>query len=306
MDCHSGLSGARLLRADLPDGRSVVVKRSQPKVDVFQQLLGHAVSLEIQLWNEGVLGQLPEGVSCPILGGWIDAGGGATIVMEDVGSQLFGIGHNFTPSELRTLLRRLHLLHCSEIRPRTPITSLERAINTFAPCRVRRVGHSHFLDPVERGLEALSQFCSRKLYSVLITFSRDASPLVRRLLECRSTFCHGDIAGVNVGLRDDELILIDWGQAFHGPPELDLARFLPSGLRHSPCSNEWLIDEYAIIAGSSFNSRAMRLSLLATLVWYGWRKAIDALEHPEPSRRDVEKAELEWLSAQAGAALLEL
>jgi hypothetical protein len=305
MDGHTGLSGARLLRAHLSDGRSVVVKQSCGEEDVFQQLLGHTVNLEYLLWREGVFGRLPKGVTCPVLGGWADAGG-ATIVMEDIGPHLFGAGHKFTPNELRTLVRQLHLLHSAKIRPKTPITSLERTINTFAPLRVQCVKRSPFLEPVERGLEALSLFCSRELHTAVIGLSRDASPLVRRLLECPSNFCHGDIAGVNAGLCGDELILIDWGQAFHGPPELDLARFLPSGLRHSACTNDWLIDEYATIVGASFNARAMRLSLLGTLLWFGWRKAIDALEHPEPSRRQIEKEELEWWSARAGAALQEL
>lgn len=306
MNGHIGLSGARLLRAHLSDGRSVVVKQSPCEEDVFQQLLGHTVNLEYLLWREGVFGRLPKGVTCPVLGGWADVEGGATVVMLDVGPHLFGAEHNFTQNELRTLLRQLHLFHNAEIRPETPVTSLERTINTFAPLRVQRVSRTHFLEPVERGIEALSQFCSRELHAAVIALSHDSTPLVRLLLECPVTFCHGDIAGVNAGLRDDELILIDWGQAFLGPPELDLARFLPSGLRHSAYSNDWLIDEYASIAGTSFNARAMRLSLLATLVWFGWRKAIDAIEHPEPSRREVEKEELEWWNAKAGAALFEL
>jgi hypothetical protein len=241
MEGHAGLSGARLLRADLSDGRPVVVKQSRAEGDVFQQLLGHTVNLEFQLWQEGVFGRLPKGVTCPILGGWADADGGTSIVMEDVGPNLFGADYSFKSNELRTLLRQLHVFHSAEIMPKTPVTSLERTVNTFAPMRVKSVKRTNFLEPVERGLEALSLFCSRDLHTLVIALSHDATPLVRLLLECPLTFCHGDIASVNAGLRDDELILIDWGQAFFGPPELDLARFLPSGLRHSACSNDWLI-----------------------------------------------------------------
>jgi hypothetical protein len=35
-------------------------------------------------------------------------------------------------------------------------------------------------------------------------------------------------------------------------------------------------------AGPAYDRTAMRLSLLASLVWLGWNKDLDAAEHPPP------------------------
>ncbi len=47
----------------------------------------------------------------------------------------------------------------------------------------------------------------------------------------------------------------------------------------------------------------MRLALLAGLVWLGWNKALDAVEHQDPATRERERADLEWWIGQARTTL---
>jgi hypothetical protein len=47
----------------------------------------------------------------------------------------------------------------------------------------------------------------------------------------------------------------------------------------------------------------MRLALLAALVWLGWNKALDAAEHPDPAKRERERADLDWWVAQGRRTL---
>ena len=92
----------------------------------------------------------------------------------------------------------------------------------------------------------------------------------------------------------DGVVLLDWGQAFIGPSSLDVARFLPSGLRSSPLNNDDLIGHYRELTGDRFDPDGLELSLLAAFIWYGWQKALDATETADPQRRYVETVNLQW------------
>ena len=105
---------------------------------------------------------------------------------------------------------------------------------------------------------------------------------------------------------NDDLVLVDWGQAFMGPPALEIARFLPSGLVRSQLDPDWFLAEYRALSGERFDGEALYLSLLATLVWYGWRKALDAIEAADQNQRAREAAALSWWwdAASRGLRLL--
>ena len=68
-------------------------------------------------------------------------------------------------------------------------------------------------------------------------------------------------------------------------------------------SREQMIADYREAAGPASDETAMRLALLAGLVWLGWNKALDAAEHPDPVLRHREAADLAWWVAQGRATL---
>jgi len=302
---HSGLSGAELLRAELYDGTAVVVKRSHGDSDFFQRLLGHRVNLEYQLWADGTFDLLPQGVSSPSIAAWLH-GDDATVVMRDLGEDILGGGHIFTQQECIRLLQRLDELHTSGIRP-AKTTSLDAIVNTFSLARVRRADPpASIIHDIERGWEAFVSLAPQGFGNQVLEIVRRPDVLVSALSRCPPSFCHGDVAAVNMAWSGDQLVLIDWGQVFIGPAALDIARFLPSGLRLSEIDNDWFLDQYAIVADNRFDKRALSLSLLATLVWYGWRKALDATEGQDPALRSIEKSGILWWCEQAAAGLREL
>jgi len=298
------MSGATLERGKLLNGRPIVVKRSAPGADLFQSLLGHRVSLEYRLWEAGVLDRLPSGVGSAVIGGWIDGDGATTLVMDDLGDEILGWDHAFGADDAHRLVTRVHEMHEAHTELPIATTPLEHVVGTFAPARIRSVAPgAPLLAVVERGWEAFGAFCPPGVRSAVTELVDYPAPLVCALAARPSTFCHGDVAAVNMAWRGDRLVLIDWGQAFVGPPTLDIARFLPSGLRIAAVDRDWLIDEYARVAGDRYDAVAMRLALLATLVWFGWSKSLDAAEHPDPTRRAVEVNGLAWWCARAADAL---
>lgn len=66
---------------------------------------------------------------------------------------------------------------------------------------------------------------------------------------------------------------------------------------------EELLGTYARVAGPAYDAPAMRLALLAALVWLGWNKALDGAEHPDPGVRARERADLAWWVDQARTTL---
>jgi thiamine kinase-like enzyme len=103
--------------------------------------------------------------------------------------------------------------------------------------------------------------------------------------------------------QEDQLVLIDWAHVFVGPAALDIARFLPSGLRSSAIDKNWFLKQYADVSGHHFDEAGLRLSLLATLVWFGWKKALDATETLDPALQSVEMENIAWWCDQADAGL---
>jgi thiamine kinase-like enzyme len=295
---HAGLSGAELLQGELVDGTAVIVKRSHEKASTIQKLLGHRVNLEYQLWADGTLDQLPSDVSSAVLAAWIE-GKVATVVMQDLGDGILGREHQFTQQEAIRMLRRLDELHRSGIRPMAT-TSLYNLVNTFSLTRVQSlVPAAPILRDISRGWAAFEHLAPPSIAQKVLEIVRHPDALVAALARCSPSFCHGDVAPANMAWQGNQLVLIDWEQAFVGPAALDIARFLPSGLRFSEINNDWFLEQYTIVAGDRFDGVALRLSLLATLVWYGWKKAIDATEDPSLAVRLVEAENLKWWCEQA-------
>jgi len=302
---HGGLSGADLFRGELLNGTRVVVKRSTHGRDVFQRLLGHAESLELALWSDGVFDRLPRGVSSPTIGGWVD-GTDTWIVMRDLDGFVVGPDHAFDESEVERLLASLTALHSSGIRPNAT-TPLDRVVGMFSRTRLDAVDAPAALKAsVARGWSLFRELGGSALADRVVPLADDPSPLVSALAARPAGFCHGDVAGVNMAWDGDGVALLDWGQAFIGPPALDIARFLPSGLRTSVVANDELLAAYQSRRGAEFDGVGLELSLLAAFVWYGWQKAIDASETADLALKRAELEGIRWWCERLPRALAHL
>jgi thiamine kinase-like enzyme len=131
----------------------------------------------------------------------------------------------------------------------------------------------------------------------------DVTPLQRVLEEGPVTMTHGDLATVNMGVEGDTLVLIDWAMPTRAPGALDVARFLAGCASVVDLGREELIAAYRHHAGPAYDERSMALALLSGLLWLGWNKALDAVEHPDPQIRARERADLQWWVDRARDAL---
>ena len=291
-----GVSGATLERVWLDDSRSLVVKRQSPQSDLFMRILGDERGRELDLYQRGVLDLLPPSIRHAVIGGWVE-GDTTVIVMRDLGDRVLSWRDRLSPAQARDLVQRLAEMHAHFAgAPPDGLAPLPPLVATFAPSRLEPyVATGHPI--VAAALDGWGLFASLvpgDVAAAVEALLEDPAPLVTALSECTPTLCHGDLATVNLAWEvDGGLTLIDWGQAVAAPGELDVTRMLAGCAPVLGLAREAFLDEYRRAAPDS-SARAMRLSLLAGLLWLGWNKALDATRHPDEAKRAREREDLAW------------
>lgn len=306
---HVGKSGAALERWRLDDGTRLVVKRLRPADDLLMALTGDTVGREYALWSSGLLDRLPEGVGHAIVGGWRETDG-AVVVMRDLADAVLTWDHRLSAEEGTRVIDRVAAMHVAYLgvpqdRPREAFTPLPVFLTIFSPGRMRPYldGANPLPRLAARGWDLFARAAPADVAGPVLGLLDRPGPLVRALLDRPTTLVHGDLATVNMALGSGALTLLDWGMPVVAPGALDIARFVAGCSSVVDLTREQIIDLYTEAAGSAADPVAMRLALLAGIVWLGWNKALDAVDHPDPETRDREREDLAWWIAESRATL---
>ena len=302
---HAGKSGAGLERVTLSDGRMLVVKRFSPREDLLMASRGEQVGSEYVAWSTGLLDRLPSGVGHPVVGAWLEDDT-TVVVMRDLGDAVLSWEHRLDRARVRWMVRRVADLHLTFLgQPVEGLTPLADHLALFAPARMRpHVGDANPLAAAAvRGWELFGDQVPHDVADAVLHLLEDPGPLSEALLRRPSTLLHGDLATVNMAFEGDRLVLIDWAMAVMGPGAVDIARFVAGCSQVVDAGREEVLAEYADALGPAHDETAMRLALLAALLWLGWNKALDAALHPDPDKRDRERDDLAWWVTQARTAL---
>ena len=297
---HTGMSGAALERVRLSDGRSLIVKRFNPESDVTLDLTGGTVGWEHVLWQTGALRRLPVGVSHALVDTWVEDGD-TVIVMRDLGGAVLTWDDRLDAARCTWVLERLGTLHRHFLADAPDgLAPLDQVLALFAPARMqRRAADFELLRIALCGWEIFADSVPADVAEPVLRLLEDVKPLARALLSRPVTLLHGDLATVNMAVELDDLVLIDWAMPTVAPGAIDLARFIAGCSSVVDLSREEMLAVYQRAAGPAYDETAMRLALLAGLVWLGWNKALDAAEHPDPATRAREQADLDWWVAEA-------
>lgn len=302
---HPGRSGAALERLLLADGRRLIVKRFDPATDLAMALTGDDVGREYQLWSTGVLDRLPPQVEHAVVDGWREAET-TVVVMRDLGATVLDWSDRLSRERCRWLLERVATIHRAFLgRPPRHLTPLPEFLAVFAPHRVRAhvSGENPLAAIVLRGWEIFADTVPSDVADPVLSMLTDPGPLVRALESRPATMVHGDLATVNMAIEDDRLTLLDWSMPAAAPGAVDVARFIAGCASVVEATREQLIADYAQAAGPAYDEASMRLGLLSALMWLGWNKAVDAVEHPDPESRERERLDLAWWVARARLTL---
>ncbi len=299
-----GKSGATLERAVLADGRSVVVKRFDPEADIVMRLTGDARGREVEMWESGTFGRLPVDVGHAVLGGWFGDDGLGVLVMRDLGDAVYDWKTRVTSDRCRTMLHSIASLHRAfHEQPPNGLAPLEKIVGLFEPARISPYAHEELVGYALRGWEIWADLVTDEVGERVLSLAEDSAPLTRALQARPMTMIHGDLATVNMAFDDDGLTLIDWGMATVAPGAVDIGRFLAGCAHVLEIDCDTFLTMYREAAGDTYDEAGTRLALLSGVVWLGWNKALDIVEHPEEGVREREKAALPWWLDRAREAL---
>lgn len=305
LEGHDGRSGARLERVLLADGTRLIVKSTLPCGDLGMVVSGDRDGRELRLWRSGHLGELPPALGHAILDGWREDDGRIVTVMRDLGDSVITWDRRLGRADCRRILDAMAALH-GRFAGRSPggLCPLETYLTALAPATVATLtgGPNQLPAIIVRGWQRAAELLAADVMAALDDLFADPAPLARALRAEGTTWVHGDLWPVNIALGPDQVTFLDWGLGVDGPPALDLATFVAGGSSISEPSREQLIDEFRR-AGGVAGAAVLAMSLFAVFAMYGWNKALDAAEHPDPVVRARERADLEWWVAAARAAL---
>jgi len=303
---NDGKSGAVLERAVLADGTRVVVKRFDPAQDIVMQVTGDAHGREVAMYQRGLFDRLPPEVRHAMLGGWYEDGLGV-LVMRDLGDAPLTWQDRLDKARTTALLRGVTALHRTfHGSPPDDLAPLEPVIGLFEPARITPYAGTELIDYALRGWEHWHTVVPGQLGEQVFALASDTSPLVAALASLPPTMIHGDLATVNCAFEPSGLTLIDWGMACAAPGAVDIGRFWAGCAQAVEMGNDDFLATYRREAGDLYDERALRLGLLCGLVWLGWNKALDIVEHPDPVVREREQAALPWWLDRAREGLEEL
>jgi Phosphotransferase enzyme family len=302
---HDGRSGAGLEHVRLADGTAYIVKQVTPTSDLTLALTGGTVAREYLLWRSGELDRLPPGVGHAVVDGWVE-GDTTVIVMRDLDDLVLTWESRLSTAETDWVLGRIAAMHRRFLgSPPAEVVPLERVLTAFAPERIRGVAEegNELAGLACRGWEIFAQTVPADVAGPVLVLLEDPTPLVTALGSGPVTFAHGDLATVNMARDDDTLVLLDWALATAAPGALDVAWLLAGCSSVLEPSREHVLASYASLAGPAYDDRSLRLALLAGLLWLGWNKALDAAEHPDPTKRERERRDLGWWVREARKTL---
>jgi hypothetical protein len=301
---HDGRSGATIERVRLRDGQQLVVKTLVPSKDITCVIDPGAADRELRMFESGVLAQLPDAVGHAVVGGWREDGR-VVIVMRDVGEAMITWQSRLAAGDCRRVVEAITGLHRRFAGLATAgLVPLERWLVMLSPSTMGRApqGQHGLPAAVARGWERFRELAPPHVADAVSAVHAQPAALATALREHGTTLAHGDLWPVNVALpADGPVILVDWSLAVDAPGAVDLIPFIAGAASLADLTRDELVALYATVSGT--DQATVDRSLFAGLAMYGWNKALDAAEHPDPATRARELADLVWWVERAHVAL---
>jgi hypothetical protein len=299
---HAGQSGTGLERMVMADGRRLVVKRVTGEDWVSR--ITHDAGREVALWEQGVLARMPPEIDSAVLDAGRDGRTG-WLLMRDVSGELLSPARRLSREESARILVAAAALHRQFAGESIPgLCSLEDRITITAPATV--AGEANEVDYLPKmlvvGWEVFADAVPDDVASAVFAAMERPQPLAGLLRACVATLVHNDLRGANLGLVPGRTVVIDWGLAGSGPPELDFAWYLFVNGWRIDATREELIDDFKRAEGDLHDPRALELSWIAQICWHGPLLAHELVEASE-EKRERARAELAWWVERVRGAL---
>ncbi len=298
-----GKSGSAFERVEI-GGERYVLKVMHVDGDWIARSLGDLACRQVTVWACGLLDALPPSLDHAVVGaarGFGRNGWGAALLMHDVGEHLVPEGDDPVSShEHATFVDRM-----AEMSARfwgftddVGLTPPTLRWSFFGPgmlaCEAER-GWPHQVPALaDQGWRAFAERAPADVRGVVDAIRREPGLLSAALATTPSTFLHGDWKMGNLGTRPDgRTILLDCAYPGEGPACHELGWYLAINRARLPEPKEAAIDRFRHalarhgVDTAGWWDRQLELSLLGTLVQFGWEKALG------------DEAELGWWTDRA-------
>jgi hypothetical protein len=290
---EGGRTGASFESAVLADGTPVVIKHVSP--DDWVMIASGGRSALDELWRGGVFDRVPPEIDHATLA-VEPVADGFRVVMRDVSEHVLEEGRVLSRDENRRVMAAADALHREFWAQDVGGMSLYQHYDVFTLRRMDEVLHLPTPIPalVKRGWELFADLAPAEIFEPLRLLLDEPKPLVDQLEQHDTTLIHGDLRLHNLGLSPDRVVMLDWEIAGTAPPAVELAWYLIISASRIDATREQVIDDYREIAGERFDARAWDLACIGAVVWLGWNKAIDIVDHPDGAIKAQERADLDW------------
>ncbi len=288
---HSdGKSGVAMERA-LVAGQRYVLKHLDATEDWIMRATGDVACRPITLWRAGWLDRLPPSLDHATVGAaWKEGreGRAGILVMRDVSASLLPEGDGEIPLEQHlSFLDHMAELHVAfwGCRDTIGLLPLAERFVWFGPrlADAERARGGTALVPTRLVPEGWARFEQRAPRAADIVFDllERPAPLVNALASTPQTLIHGDWKAGNLGQHTDgRTILLDWAVTGVGPPCADIAYYICLNRARMPQSKDDALRAYREalerhgVGTEQWWERQCALSLLGTLLMFGWEKAL--------------------------------
>ncbi len=286
------------------DGRDLVCKHVSPEWDWISRATGDR-GRALAMWTAGLFDRMPGSVEHGMVGVEPAADGvGWTVYMQDLSEALIGEDERLDRSRLQTVLHGLADLHESFRGESFPdLCSLEDRYRLLSPHTVRRESGTPTGTLLGRCWEAFVDFVPADVADPILALAEDPSPLVAELRTCEQTLIHGDVRLSNLGVRDDGVVLVDWGERTGtAPAAVELASFLMFDADRIDVPRDVVLADYRDMAGDAHDERALDLALVGGMVQLGCNGMLDVVLRGDEASRARATEQLTWWTAKVRRA----
>lgn len=295
----SGASGNTLERVTLRDGRVLVRKQVSPAWDWISRATGDE-GRALVMWDAGVFQGMPDGVDHATVGveptpdGW-------AIYMRDVSRHLFPAEGRVASEEVRRVVSGLAELHRAFLG--TDIQGLCSLVDRYHLLSPRTAQRETALgNPagplISRCWDAFVELAPPDVSGPIVALAGDPTPLAAELLRCEQTLVHGDARLWNMGLSDDGLVMIDWGERTGmAPAPVEIAAFVAFDAKYLELTRDEVLQEYRSLTSDFVDDASFDLAMIGGLVQLGCHHVLDLVLKGTHDARQYADQALAWWSA---------
>ena len=224
----AGRSGNPVERVTLDDGSELIRKRVSPEWDWISRATGD-YGRALTMWSRGLFDRIPPAIDHATVSVEAEDGGWAVFI-RDVSDVLMPPGEMVDRTAVRRILGAVAELHHEFWGERIPdLCSLEDRYQLLSPRTAQRQIERGFPlgEIINQCWDVFSELVPDDIATAILKLAEQPHLLADELGCCEQTLIHGDLRLSNLGMPDDRIVLIDWGERTGtAPAAVELASIL--------------------------------------------------------------------------------